>query len=191
MSSCYAACGLSTTWPPSTPAMTVKRSKHVKKRNAAVARLPAGYVFFPPAGPLTYPQSYHLVDAGPMNEARKVKRKRAGNEEAVVTVPMDAVGNSARDTMGRISVSHFGPYSFIHGDTHGGEVGSLVGELLPLPSFGSNVILLISGSASAAAVAGRLPLRFPAGRSNYMVMTRCRAYIRRGRWVWASGKLAG
>ncbi|KAJ7255041.1 hypothetical protein B0H12DRAFT_538748 [Mycena haematopus] len=60
-----------TTCPLPTKATTVKRSKHVKKRNAA-QRLPAGYAFVPPPVPLTYPKSYHLIDAGPMNVKKRM-----------------------------------------------------------------------------------------------------------------------
>ncbi|KAJ7202468.1 hypothetical protein B0H12DRAFT_1162689 [Mycena haematopus] len=71
-----------TTCPLPTKATTVKRSKHVKKRNAA-QKLPAGYAFVPPPVPLTYPKSYHLIDAGPMN----VKKRTVTAPVAVAGLP--------------------------------------------------------------------------------------------------------
>ncbi|KAJ7202462.1 hypothetical protein B0H12DRAFT_1162667 [Mycena haematopus] len=71
-----------TTCPLPTKATTVKRSKHVKKRNAA-QKLPAGYAFVPPSVPLTYPKSYHLIDAGPMN----VKKRTVTAPVAVTGLP--------------------------------------------------------------------------------------------------------
>ncbi|KAF8211738.1 hypothetical protein K438DRAFT_1752410 [Mycena galopus ATCC 62051] len=57
---------------------TLKRTQHVKKRNVSspVPKLPEGYAFIPPCVPLSYPPTYHLIDAGSMHEAPKIKRKR-------------------------------------------------------------------------------------------------------------------
>ncbi|KAJ7123080.1 hypothetical protein C8R44DRAFT_735676 [Mycena epipterygia] len=45
----------------------------MKKTSPPVVKLPEGYAFVPPPVPLTYPASYHLIPAGPMN-SRKPKR---------------------------------------------------------------------------------------------------------------------
>ncbi|KAK7026619.1 hypothetical protein R3P38DRAFT_3268313 [Favolaschia claudopus] len=56
-------------------APTVARKQRVKKRNLGTpARLPEGYAFIPPANPLVFPSTYHLIEAGPMNERPRRKR---------------------------------------------------------------------------------------------------------------------
>ncbi|KAJ7102407.1 hypothetical protein B0H15DRAFT_943322 [Mycena belliarum] len=69
--------------PPTSPlpplpmkAGTVKRARRVptKKVSPPAPRIPEGYAFAPPSVPLTYPASYHLIPAGPMNAAPKRKR---------------------------------------------------------------------------------------------------------------------
>ncbi|KAJ6508942.1 hypothetical protein C8R45DRAFT_922571 [Mycena sanguinolenta] len=170
----YVHSGLPTTCPP-TKVTTVKRTKHVKKRKVLpfdrrgtqgyeyqegvvpVPGLPEGYVFVPPPVPLTYPESYHLVDAGPMNEAPKIKRKRTvfggiTNVSERVTVLLDAVGTwtaimGSGDGGGiRLAFNDFFSYSranclsdldFFYEmmDVYGGEAGSLV-EFASFPLVG-------------------------------------------------------
>ncbi|KAK7061270.1 hypothetical protein R3P38DRAFT_3340260 [Favolaschia claudopus] len=60
-------------------APTVARKQRVKKRNLGMsARLPEGYAFIPPANPLVFPSTYHLIEAGPMHERPRRKRSVLG-----------------------------------------------------------------------------------------------------------------
>ncbi|KAJ6544164.1 hypothetical protein B0H19DRAFT_1267466 [Mycena capillaripes] len=57
-----------------TPAKRRQPATAHKKASPPVVKLPEGYAFIPPSVPLTYPTTYHLIPAGPMNAAPKHKR---------------------------------------------------------------------------------------------------------------------
>ncbi|KAJ7123117.1 hypothetical protein C8R44DRAFT_735708 [Mycena epipterygia] len=59
--------------PPPTCPLPSLPTKKANRTSPPVVKLPEGYAFVPPPVPLTYPASYHLIPAGPMN-ARKPKR---------------------------------------------------------------------------------------------------------------------
>jgi hypothetical protein len=44
------------------------------KSSPPVVKLPEGYAFIPPSVPLTYPETYRLIPAGPSNQRPKQKR---------------------------------------------------------------------------------------------------------------------
>ncbi|KAJ7499500.1 hypothetical protein FB451DRAFT_1161975 [Mycena latifolia] len=56
----------------------------VKQTPLSLPKLPEGYAFIPPSVPLTYPASYHLIPAGPMNAApkRRVRLPKRKEPEA-------------------------------------------------------------------------------------------------------------
>ncbi|KAJ7499492.1 hypothetical protein FB451DRAFT_1161968 [Mycena latifolia] len=56
----------------------------VKQMPPPLPKLPEGYAFIPPSVPLTYPASYHLIPAGPMNAApkRRVRLPKRKEPEA-------------------------------------------------------------------------------------------------------------
>ncbi|KAK7053901.1 hypothetical protein R3P38DRAFT_2853031 [Favolaschia claudopus] len=102
-------------------APTVARKQRVKKRNLGMsARLPEGYAFVPPANPLVFPSTYHLIEAGPMHE--RPRRKRS-----VLGVLTNAVRPKRKEPRVIDPVTKVAGFSST-GDTHGGGAKLLVGN---------------------------------------------------------------
>ncbi|KAJ7499589.1 hypothetical protein FB451DRAFT_1162057 [Mycena latifolia] len=75
-------------------------------------RLPDGYAFVPPSVPLTYPASYHLIAAGPMNAApkRRVRLPKRKEPEADLADESFCCRGGAAGYDGSEMVTRFGSH---------------------------------------------------------------------------------
>ncbi|KAJ6508945.1 hypothetical protein C8R45DRAFT_922574 [Mycena sanguinolenta] len=131
-----------------------RKAMNIKKASVG---LPEGYIFVfaPPPVPLTYPgaESYHLINAGPTNEAPKIERKRmvfggitngfasAGAKCSQRGYPMGVGLRTGQSLALTVLSNAVGTWSEIMGsrddpdflyevtDVYGGEVGSPVGNM--------------------------------------------------------------
>ncbi|KAK7053895.1 hypothetical protein R3P38DRAFT_2852769 [Favolaschia claudopus] len=108
-------------------APTVARKQRVKKRNLGMsARLPEGYAFIPPANPLVFPSTYHLIEAGPMHERPRRKRSVLGALTNVAELVLPKRKEpKVIDSVKKVCGAGFS----LTGDTHGGGAELLVGAV--------------------------------------------------------------
>ncbi|KAJ7031107.1 hypothetical protein C8F04DRAFT_1364446 [Mycena alexandri] len=91
-----------------TTVQPVPRIEEEKPTPPVVRSLPEGYAFVPPSVPLTFPATYHLIPAGPVNEKPRKRTVFQTLTNIAMTVLRDAVGICLHDGPMAIGCSHLG-----------------------------------------------------------------------------------